>query len=461
MLNYIIPGAEFDSSDRDYSPRCHPGTRTRFLQQLRGHIHDSTRQVRLIWLYGPAGVGKSAIMQTLAETESPRSTCATLFFSRTNKRDDHKKVFTTLAYGLAVVNTQYRDHLKDKLNTDPTFLAKSLEEQFKRLFITPFTTNHIDTGSQRWVVLLDGLDECNGDKEQCRILDLIRDSIMQHATTTPFIWIIASRPEAHLRTSFTQIEAQTQGFWKLGVPIDSDEALRSVEIYLRTEFTKIQQNHADSIPSRWPSEGDFLKVLTSSSGFFIFSTTLIGYISEEDPMSRLEHIISSIGQPRMGADDPDLGQRNPFEALDFLYARIMSTLSSNSLGVVKAILGFYLLGDIAVKPKNSRLSPLPSLLEVCNILGFKRNLAYAALRRLHSVLLIPPHEEAYNSSVRFLHASFSDFLKDRSRSGTFYIDLSEELEEIWRCYVRIVRQSMTSGIKSSLRFHVFMLIYLE
>jgi len=93
----VIEGAEYDSSLRDPPPQCHPNTRI----QLRGTIvtwfHNKTRKKALLWLNGPAGVGKSAVIQTVAESlAESNSLGATLFFSGLNDRNDPQRVFTTV-----------------------------------------------------------------------------------------------------------------------------------------------------------------------------------------------------------------------------------------------------------------------------------------------------------------------------------------------------------------------------
>lgn len=429
MIKHIIPGAEFDSSERDDPPRCHPDTRTNILQELQALVHDGTRGTRIIWLVGPAGVGKSAIMQTLAETVCPLSTlnCATLFFSRPNRRDDPKKVFMTLAYSFAVVDAEYRRYMEEKLAAEPTFLQKSLDEQFKRLFVTPFTTKSVGFGARCWVVMLDGLDECSSKKEQCRIVDLIRESVLHYGQSTPFVWIIASRPEAHLQASFRRVEEHLTQFWKLEVPVDSEEALRSVELYLRTMFSKIRHDYSDIVPPSWPSENDFLWLTRASSGLFIFASTLVDYVSKWDPVSRLRYILSRIGRGTLGSHGRGR-ESNPFHALDILYTAIMSDIPPDSLPTTKTILASYLLGDL-VLVRNW------NLLQLCNILGLEQHEVYAALRTLHSVLTFPPPGEAYEKPIQFLHDSFRDFLTNRSRSQSYYIDLDEELGNMWRSYV--------------------------
>ena len=54
---------------------------------------------------------------------------------------------------------------------EPAFLMKSMDEQleFRDLFVIPFTKKFIKSGSQRWAVVIDGLDGCSDVEGQCRI----------------------------------------------------------------------------------------------------------------------------------------------------------------------------------------------------------------------------------------------------------------------------------------------------
>ncbi|KAF7372998.1 NACHT domain-containing protein [Mycena sanguinolenta] len=55
-----------DSAESFPQPKCHPETRTKMLQDLCKWALDRNAQHSILWLHGPAGSGKSAIMQTLA-----------------------------------------------------------------------------------------------------------------------------------------------------------------------------------------------------------------------------------------------------------------------------------------------------------------------------------------------------------------------------------------------------------
>ncbi|KAF9077459.1 hypothetical protein BDP27DRAFT_1179511, partial [Rhodocollybia butyracea] len=59
----------------------------------------------IIWLYGPAGAGKSAIAQTFAEACARNGTLlvGSFFFWRTDtSRNNPQMLFTTIAYQMAM-----------------------------------------------------------------------------------------------------------------------------------------------------------------------------------------------------------------------------------------------------------------------------------------------------------------------------------------------------------------------
>lgn len=253
----------------------------------------------MVWIYGPAGVGKSAIMQTLAEAEASRGAIfTTLFFSRPNECNDAKKAFPTLAYGLAQVNSEYRRYIREKLTDDPTFLAKSIDEQFQRLFVIPFLTpfpeNHIDFDSQRWIIFLDDLDECHGEREQGRIVDLLRNSMLHCAMSSPFVWVIAGRPEDHLEVQLTRFRSDVGRVLGIGSAHRLRSGSRDVEQYLHGKFSEMHEQSPNSIPPFWPSETDFLALSRASSGLFIFASTLVAYLLGGNPVTCLKRVVTLI-----------------------------------------------------------------------------------------------------------------------------------------------------------------------
>lgn len=305
-----------------------------------------------------------------------------------------------------------------------------MSEQFRHLFVTPFLTpftkNHIKFDSRRWIIFLDGLDECRGEGEQRRIVDLIRNSVLHCALSSPFIWVIASRPEVHLKTQFARSKTDIGEYWELEVPVDSKESLRDVERYLHAQFSNMREKDPDSIPLLWPSESDFLKVAEVSSGLFVFASTLMAYLLQGDPVSRLKQVISLIKTARTRTATPP---HNPFQILDLLYTQIMSDVPEEILSTTKLLLRFFLL------PNSLGACPLAAS---SNILALEQHETYAALRNLHSVLDCPTPQNAGVQKVRFFHTSFADFLLDPSRSHIYFIDTKEEMSKIWQCCTKLL-----------------------
>lgn len=436
MTPFILEGAEFDSFERDPPPRCHPGTRQDIMNAVLTWRNNNDRKRRLLWLNGSAGVGKSAVIQTLAEAEAEAGPGegqlgATLFVSRPNKRADPNRVLGTIAYQLAVKDPAYRDYLTGQMAADPRLLGKTMAEQFRKLISKPFGELMLWKDASAWSVYIDGLDECIGEEAQCRLIELISAFTTQYPEA-PLVWIISSRPESHLQTLFSRDDVLPT-YHEVTIPVNSDAACRDVERYLRVELTKIKDGHPDLIPptSLWPTETQFLEIARVASGLFVFATTVVLFIGaastgESDPITQLHRVLAVIRQAKAAFNL----EENPLAPLDLLYHQIMSSIPPATLRLTKQILGFAIFDAIAAT----------GFVEVANVLGLSQHTMYNALARLASVINIPKPEDAASSTITILHASFTDYLKDPKRSGEFCVNVVEFHTAVWRCFFRILRQ---------------------
>ena len=116
------PSAMHNSSARYDPPKCHPGTREAVLEHIMQWIFGSDdRDALILWLYGPAGAGKSAIMQSIAEK------CATLnmllasfFFSRSDATRNHPgMLIATIAAQIATIIPQTSTAIDCAIVRDP------------------------------------------------------------------------------------------------------------------------------------------------------------------------------------------------------------------------------------------------------------------------------------------------------------------------------------------------------
>ncbi|EKM77945.1 hypothetical protein AGABI1DRAFT_129734 [Agaricus bisporus var. burnettii JB137-S8] len=439
LSKHIIPGAAHDSSPRDPPPRCHPNTRVKLIARITAWIENQASLELLLWITGPAGVGKSAVVQTLAEYLAESKTLgASVFISRPNKRDNPHGVFITIAYQLATRIEAYRDYIVERLSRDPELLNGGMQAQFIAFIVEPFVEKKFGTGAKRWGILLDGLDELRGTDAQCEIIQTISTFAQEHRDA-PLVWIIASRSESHIVNTFEDDEVR-RSYWSEYIPIDSTEACEDVERFLRSRFKETRKKFRHTIHNDWPSDSDFLKLTVAASGLFIYAEVVMQFIRDPgyaDPVSRLEVLLSVID--RFNAAPTE---ENPFVHLDALYSEILSSIPftglwpTTKLFLRVTINGEYIAGGVYFV-EGVRY---PFTLRGMSILfGITQNVIYASLDKCRSTLEIPEWKVAHKAVVAFHHASFSDFLGDPRRSGNFYIgthsDTSSAIQmrvlEVW------------------------------
>ncbi|KAJ3560290.1 hypothetical protein NP233_g10932 [Leucocoprinus birnbaumii] len=324
----------------------------------------------MLWLVGPAGVGKSAIMQTVAENASESNLLAALFFSAPNGRNDPRGVITTLAYQLAARYPPYHNYVRAMITADPKVLEKSIDGQFTEFIVKPFAVRQLLDGTHQALIFIDGLDECKGQQEQLLLLSLISSFI----------------------TNFPNEE----------VPVDSPEACQDVERFVRAEFAKIRE-FSSVIMSHfpdWPCERLLLKLLASAQGLFAYADTATPFIAERDHISRFRLVLDLIDQPSSFTSSSSA--RQPLSRLDALYYCIVAQVDPDDLKYARQV--FFLLFPPFIA---SRVRPSQSL--ICDWLEISSDVLHNSLCRLHSVLKIPP-PRLYWEQIASYHKSFYDFI---------------------------------------------------
>ncbi|KAF9453716.1 hypothetical protein P691DRAFT_639354, partial [Macrolepiota fuliginosa MF-IS2] len=137
-----------------------------------------------LWVHGPAGVGKTTIMHSIASELLQQSntntqnlnwsyaehpaifTGSTFFFSRKNQVTDRRMFFSTLAYGLARHIPGLAPYIQFIFDTTPGITELSFKAQCDALIVrpihawAPFAANDYDI-----FMIVDGLDECDGGEE--------------------------------------------------------------------------------------------------------------------------------------------------------------------------------------------------------------------------------------------------------------------------------------------------------
>ncbi|KAJ7616415.1 hypothetical protein FB45DRAFT_228939 [Roridomyces roridus] len=388
--------AMYNSAESFPQPRCHPETRIELLDDLSCRLNDPG--VRVLWLYGPAGAGKSAIMQTLCQRlEKSEQLGGSYFFKRDHITRGHgRALFATLAYQLAIFDPTFKAAISKTVERNPSLVSTSIPSQLQQLIVQPCLTVPDDAPR---ILLIDGLDECEGIAVQQEILRSIHDIFC--ADALPLKILIASRPEPDIREMF-----DTWSFPGL-YAVNVEQSLTDVEIYLRREFTRIHWEHRttmSNVAAPWPSQDILGTLARKSSGYFVYAATVIKFVDDKQfrPTEQLDIILDP------SSDSGD----SPYSNLDTLYIQILRQVPTRLRPRLLAILSVVIAGW-EFSPRDIEQS-----------LGLKDGDVLLTLRKLHSLLSISGDLEP----LKTRHASFGDFLLTNSRSSEFHITEQHRLD---------------------------------
>jgi len=363
-----------------------------------------------MWLYGAAGAGKSAIAHTLAEIcETCGWLVASFFFWKTaGERNNANRFVAAIAHQIALTIPASRELIAAAVDYNPFIFEQSIDVQLSKLIIEPL--EHLFTAGiifdiSPLVIIIDGLDECQGGDVQSGIVKSLVAAFRRSSLRIRIL--IASRPEVHLQSTFNPTSIRPH-ISRLAL---SDEFSPEEDIYrfLEHSFDKIRREHrlASYIPSSWPSADIIHELTQKSSGQFIFASTTVKYVGGDPrqlPHRRLD-VIRRL-QPPKGEKDM------PYAELNSLYHHVLSNV--NNIEAVKLVLGILIIvnpeavADVGVEIESTR--------EMDLWLSWQPGESEACLSQLASVI-----ECATEGKISILHASLSDFLLDPSRSHQFHL----------------------------------------
>jgi hypothetical protein len=312
-----------NSKERFDPPKCHPNTRLAVLTNIMKWIRwEGDLDALIMWVYGPAGAGKSAIAQTIAEIcEREMILLASFFFSRDDpSRSNINSLIATLVYQIISNLPDVREAILGAIEHDPLIFSKSFAVQMETLIVAPLQplaeAGFFNDSSSRRLVIIDGLDECSDPKAQQNILQILANS--QHRLR--LVFLISSRPEQHISLTFnTGLLSSITSRLALDGSYVPD---KDIKLFLTDKFQEIKSTHRlrAYIPPEWPLPDVLEQLVRKSSGQFIYASTVIRYVSSirHKPVDHLA-IILGLRPPQR-----DL----PFAELDALYLHICSPVSS-------------------------------------------------------------------------------------------------------------------------------------
>ncbi|KAF9442089.1 hypothetical protein P691DRAFT_509309, partial [Macrolepiota fuliginosa MF-IS2] len=344
------------------------------------------------------GVGKSAIAQTVAEDCRKEGWLgAAFFFSRSRGSDDPNRVIPSLVAQLFVTFPAYKALVSPLIIANPAILEHTLDVQFQKLIVEPLLQlKDRRLRAEPLLFLLDGLDECRGDTYQQQLIRLIaKFAALLNISDFPFVWIVTSRSEWHIRAEFYKFQCLREE-----LVIDTPEAREDASILLRDGFAAIRNKYSNmfSKQASWPAEKQLSVIHSSVSGFIAIASSILQFIDTHEIPNPLVHLETSLSY----LETPSLSMSsNPLDSVFMLYREILDSIPSKVLPITKKILFFLVL--------HGRNLPTQIL---ANVLFIDQATFYASLYRLHSVLIIPSPEIAGELPMTFYHSSFLIFLEN-------------------------------------------------
>ncbi|KAJ5730165.1 vegetative incompatibility protein HET-E-1 [Penicillium malachiteum] len=396
-----VEGAAFNSHANEHVATCLGNTRHELLDTINQWTDGPIAREHIYWLQGKAGTGKSTIARTVAgELAEQGRLAASFFFKKTEiDRKSADYLFTTIAAQLVRGLPAVAEHMRNAIEDNPHIATMALGEQFRKLIVQPIKAILYDF-SKTMTVVIDALDECEGDEDITTIIKLLLQT--DRSEVVPLKFFVTSRFEPPIRLGFQGVQDRFIEFPVHEIPQPMIE--RDITTFLRFRLDEMRSRFG--LPAGWPGSADFNRLLKRSIPLFIFAATTCRFIEDHrqagEPNDRLQKIL----------------QQKASGAFDAIYLPILSQMVDGLKGSARrsTVTEFKeIVGSIV-----TLVNPLSAASLAC-LLGISTECVNNRLQLLHSVLDIPSDP---GHPLRIFHESFRDFIvhPDPEDVHEFYVD---------------------------------------
>lgn len=352
---------------------------------------------------------------------------ASFFFKRGEAdRGTASKFFTTLAADLVQKQPLTAQYIQDALDQDSRIGAANMDEQFEKLFLTPLAKMADKENKDPIVIIIDALDECQGDDDVNCIIRLFSRVKAQSLKTVKLF--LTSRPELPLRLGFAAVQGTYQDFILHDIPEHLIE--RDISTFIAHKLAEIRDKFDASVSgsrqigSDWPTKANLQALVDMAMPLFIFAATVCRFIEDRkfgNPCKQLLKVLHNSSK----------GYRSHLAQIYLLVLsqQVLDVGQDDEQDILKEF------RDI-VGPIVTLEIPL-SLITLAKLLDTPEDVIADRLDLLHSVLHVP---KAAAPPVRLLHLSFRDFLLDPAGKDTnpFWVNEEESHANLLRHCLRIM-----------------------
>jgi hypothetical protein len=380
-------------------PQCLPNTRQDTLKFITDWLTTPSHNENILWLRDIAGSGKSTISNTVAGYfRDLERLGAFVFFDRNNATSrDPATVIRTLSYELADFDPSMQAAVSAQLERDFGITEASVHLQFTKLILDPLASVTTLSTCGPIIIILDALDECGDPASRKDLLLLLAQEFVK--LPPPVRVLITSRDEP-------DIAAALSGKQNIVINTLSQmdhSAVADVSLYLRHHIAVFRLDKALELAPEWPGEHKVQALIDHSGGLFIWASTAVRFIADGlYPEVRLNSLLDS------------QNDRQSESALDALYATALNMAgewnSDEFADDFRAVLGAIVV---------AKMSLTDSTLD--RILGLDgRRPSHMFVSRLRCFL-----QWSTGQPIQILHASFVDYLSDKSRCGShpWFVDV--------------------------------------
>ena len=389
--------AAFNSYDKQHDRVCLPNTRVDVLEQIMAWA-DGHDERCIFWLNGMAGTGKSTVARTVARAYYEQERLgASFFFSRGGGDVSHAgKFFTSIAVQLANKSPPLRRYICEAIAAHSDIASQAFRDQWIQLILRPLSKLAADSLQPSLILVVDALDECEGENDIRKILQLLAEA--RALKTVRLRIFITSRPEIPIRHGFYDIpEAEHQDFVLHNISPSIIE--HDISIFLKSELEAIRREHA--LPSDWPGEHIIERFVQSAGGLFIYAATACLFLRDPKwlPEDRLPLVLQG-----------HTTDKSPTQQLDNIYAQVLKhsvigncderdkeTLSDRFRQIVGSIVILY--------------DPL-SAIALSRLLNVRHRMTDVTLSPLYSVLRVPTPWTLLSACYIPLFGTFSSTRRD-------------------------------------------------